>query len=481
MTTTVLVCILSGQEAELNMLQVITVMLAEVVVMVCRAFIYIVAAKETPYLDEEKLDSILETCKACEDWSLLRKSIGSVFNSPESLIVSFNTKPEKETHIAEDSDVDMESKDDLESGERIHDKRQEKSKPYTSDAHTDVNVDLSSIHRSFGQLMELPDLPFQDAMITALRTLAKTIDLDFHHRRELERKPYYLNIFVIVMEIPLLHSPEFIEKAYPEFCKVFGHMSLSGQVALAKHWSTYNADRLRDMVLSLQQLITVKLIGSETNWGHGIYVNDADSITGPIKVMKILYYASMYGGKKDSSEVLEEERRLLEADNQLQSEFLGAAAMGHDRDSKEPRQTREDPLSKELDISHADCREPLVPYDDFINDTLNENISVEIDYKYKLESEENPSKFSFANYSFVLNTPSKQMSLYMDSRIQMYKERRSSILQTIIHGMPPMPFLRIRVSRDRIIDDALVAVSRKQCSVNTDFGTSDSNRSLTNS
>lgn len=31
-------------------------------------------------------------------------------------------------------------------------------------------------------------------------------------------------------------------------------------------------------------------------------------------------------------------------------------------------------------------------------------------------------------------------------------------MQTIIHGMPPMPFLRIRVSRDHIIDDALVAL-----------------------
>ena len=425
----------------------------------CFILQYIAGPKETPFLDEEKLESILKICEEFHDWSLLIKSIGSVFSTPESLIRSFNVKPEseKEINTVEDSDVDMVSKDDLESGERIHDKTTEHSKAQLLDAQTDVNVDLSSVHRSFGRLMELPDLPFQNALINALRTLAQTIDLDFRHPRQLERHPFYLNIFVLIMEIPLLHSPEFIESAYPEFCKALGQMSLAGQVTLSKYWSNYNGDRLRDMVLSLQQLITVKLIDNENRWGRGFHINDDDSITGPIKVMKVLYYASMYGGQKDSSAVLEEERELLESENQLQSELLGAGAMGHD--SKEPRQTREDPLSKELDISHADCREPLVPYDDFINDTLNDNISVEIDYKYKLESEDNPNKFSFANYSFVLTTASKQMSLYMDNRIQMYKERRSSILQTIIHGMPPMPFLRVRVSRDRIIDDALVAVS----------------------
>lgn len=384
---------------------------------------------------------------------MLIKSIGSVFSSTDALIKSFNIKPETKPQLVEDSDVDMESKD----GGAFGDGVEEKSKEKLTVAQSDVNVDLSSIHRCFGQLMEIPDLPFQNALINAIRTLAKTIDLDFRYTRSLQNQPFYLNIFAIIMEIPLLHSPEFIESAYPEFCKALGQMGLPGQVSLAKFWSTYNGDRLREMVLSIQQLITVKLIDNESKWGRGFHINDDDAITGPIKVMKILYYASMYGGKKDSSEILKTEHEILESENQFQSELLGAAAIGHD--SKEPRQTREDPLAKELEITHADCREPLVPYEDFVNDTLNENISVEVDYKYKLESDENPQKFSFANYSFVLNTPSKQMSLYMDNRIQMYKERRTSILQTLIHGMPPMPFLRIRVSRDRIIDDALVAVS----------------------
>ena len=176
-------------------------------------------------------------------------------------------------------------------------------------------------------------------------------------------------------------------------------------------------------------------------------------------MLKILYYASLYGGDRDPKSLLDEEKEMMDSDNHLQHELFGASAMGHEL--KEPRQAKDDPLAKKLDVSHIDCRNPLVPFEDFVNETLNEYINVEVDYKNKLESEDDQSTFSFANYSFVLTTASKQMILYMDNRIKMYKERRSAIIQTIMHATPPMPFLRIRVSRDRIIDDALVAVSMK--------------------
>lgn len=390
--------------------------------------------------------------------------MGIVFSSPESLIKSFQLPTDnrllKEKLLTTDYDSDKNIDDeDLESGERIHEKTADRSrlKQQILDLKSDVNVDLNSLRRCYGLLMDIPELPFQNAMINALRTLSKTLDMDFRYTRQIENEANYLNIFVTVLEIPLLHSPEFIEVAYADFCKAMGQLPLKGQVKLVQYWTSFGAEKLKEMVLSLQQMITVKLIDGESRWNQGWTLNNEDAITGPIKVMKLLYYASMYGGEKDSKAILEEERRILESESQLQNDFLGASAMGHD--FKEPRQMKEDPLAKELGISHADCRRPLVPYEEFVNETLNEYISVETDYKFKLESEETPTKFSFFNYSFVLNTASKQASLYMDNRIQMFKERRTSIFQTLVHGMPPMPFLRIRVSRERLIDDALVAVS----------------------
>ncbi|XP_045203681.2 ubiquitin-protein ligase E3A-like isoform X2 [Mercenaria mercenaria] len=414
--------------------------------------------KELPFLNEERLLEILRTCQESNDWSSLIKIIGSVYSSPESLIKSFQIEAEqklsKEKVSSYDADKDIDD-EDLESGEKIHDKVSER-KCLHQTTGSDVNVDLNSLRRCYALLMEIPDLPFQNALINALRSLSKTLDMDFRYTKQVENEANYLNIFVIVLEIPLLHSPEFIEVAYPDFCKAMGQLPLKGQVKLVQYWSGFEAEKLKDMVLSLQQMITVKLIDGESRWNQGWSLNNEDAITGPIRVMKILYYASMYGGDKDSKAVLEEERRTVEGESQLQNEFLGASAMGHD--FKEPRQIKDDPLGKELDITHADCRHPLVDYEEFVNETLNENISVETDYKFKLESEESPNKFSFANYSFVLNTASKQASLYMDNRIQMFRERRSSIIQTLVHGMPPMPFLRIRVSRERLIDDALVAL-----------------------
>ena len=41
----------------------------------------------------------------------------------------------------------------------------------------------------------------------------------------------------------------------------------------------------------------------------------------------------------------------------------------------------------------------------------------------------------------------------------MLNERRTAFFQVILTGGPPNPFLRVRVRRDHIIDDALVSVS----------------------
>ncbi|KAL4230130.1 Ubiquitin-protein ligase E3A [Mactra antiquata] len=411
------------------------------------------------FLDEEKLSEIVESCRTAYDWSRLIKAIGSVFSNPESLVKSFQLKTDSKHKKEETVEAGMDPEKDIDSGEMESSQLQKIEKRIRQklvNTDSDINVDLESLHRSYDILKDIPELPFQNALINALRTLSKTLDMDLRYTRQIENIPNYLNMFVIVLEIPFLHSPEYIESAFPDFCKSMGHLPLKGQAKLAKYWASLGPDKLRDMVLSLQQLITVKLIDGESRWNQGWNLNSEDAITGPIKVMKILYYASMYGGEVDSKLILQEEKQILESESQLQHEFLGASAMGHD--FKEPRIIPEDPLAVELGVNHADCQKPLVQYEDFVNDTLNEYISVETDYKYKLESEDSPDKFSFANYSFVLNTASKQASLYMDNRIQMFKERRTSIFQTLIHGMPPMPYLRVRVSRERIIDDALVAL-----------------------
>lgn len=68
-------------------------------------------------------------------------------------------------------------------------------------------------------------------------------------------------------------------------------------------------------------------------------------------------------------------------------------------------------------------------------------------------------KFAFLKYPFILTAATKSLGLYYENRIRMYSERRVSILHAVVGAAPPMPFLRLKVRRTHIIDDALVEVS----------------------
>lgn len=180
---------------------------------------------------------------------------------------------------------------------------------------------------------------------------------------------------------------------------------------------------------------------------------DDFGITSATCVLKILFYASVLSGGVDSPELLQREKERNDAES-LFEHMQGAFGL-EPKDSSPPK---EDPLAKECGIRVIDCRKPLIPFEDFINEPLNDNLDVELDYiNYRAESK---NKFSFVPYNFILTTASKHSSMYFDNRIRMLQERRTAFfMQTLVHGGPPNPFLRVRVRRDHIVDDALVNVS----------------------
>lgn len=61
-------------------------------------------------------------------------------------------------------------------------------------------------------------------------------------------------------------------------------------------------------------------------------------------------------------------------------------------------------------------------------------------------------------YSFILTPATKTLGLYYDCRIRMYNERRFNSFQTQLVGQPSNPYLKLKVRRDHIIDDALVGL-----------------------
>ncbi len=416
--------------------------------------------KAVPYLDEGKLHDIIDECKRDESWSKLIRTIGSVFNNTDSMLLSFRK-----------SDSKMPSKEELRSMEVDQDKDKD-DKEMDADVDEDstmtevetacdnskrvplrddeVTVDLESVRRSYGELFSIPDHPFQAALINAVTTLSRDLEMDLKFKKPFEQDPNYLNIFLIVLEIPALHSPEFIEKATPLFCKATGRLPLDAQAKLVRVFAGFKHDKLKEYVDSLQQLITVKVISNR--WARGSLVNDDEGITGAARVLKLLFYASVYGGDMDPPEQIEEEKLQMES---AAEDSLLQGAVGHEL--KEKNTPKDDPLEVELRVRAIDCRHPLIPWEDFVNEPLSDQVEMDKDYS-NYKSENQPARFSFMTHSFLLTTSVKTLGMYYDNRIRMMNERRASLLQSLVHGAPTNPYLRLRIRRDHIIDDALVSV-----------------------
>ena len=419
--------------------------------------IVVLSVKETKFLTEEGIYSVIETCQVSDSWSLLIRTIGSIFNNPESLMLSFrkehSQRANKEELQSMVVDLDKDT-DDMEVGSSAASSGVEVGSGTTARLKDDeVTVDVAAVRRVYARLYEIPKHLFQAALVNAVISLSRAVEMDLKYHHAYDRDPNYLNIFVIVMEIPLLHSPEFIECATPQICKAMVLLPVSAQAKLARVWSRFTSAQIKLMVDYLQQLITLKVVSMP--WTHMSSVNDNDTITSAARVLKILYYASILGGCTDPSEVLEEEARQNEEASENLAELL-QDAVGRG-EPKEKSTVRQDPLEKELGVKAIDCREPAVAFVDFVNEPLSDVIEMEKDYTYyRAESDD---KFSFMTHPFLLTTTVKSLGMYFDNRIRMLQERRTSIYQTLVHGAPTTPYLRLPIRRDHIIDDALVAVS----------------------
>lgn len=199
----------------------------------------------------------------------------------------------------------------------------------------------------------------------------------------------------------------------------------------------------------------------------------------------MIYYASIMAGDLESSTLREED---AEADSVvLEDESLLIYAPST---KKAPNPDWIDALAEELGVHVLDCRKPFIPFDEFYNEPLSDAIEMDNDYLYYKNRQggkrqvlhdinlshikcycNDPmfslspppeiaidKKFSFMLYSFILTPATKTLGLYYDCRIRMYNERRFNSFQTQLVGQPSNPYLKLKVRRDHIIDDALVGL-----------------------
>ncbi|XP_040192264.1 ubiquitin-protein ligase E3A [Rana temporaria] len=415
--------------------------------------------KDVSFLSEEKVYEILELCREREDYSPLIRVIGRVFSSAEALVQSFrkakqHTKEELKSLQEKDEDKDEDEKEKASSSAAMEDDSAASSSRLSDSAQGDNNIpklgpeevslDIEAVRRVYHRL--LSNEKIESAFLNALVYLSPNVECDLTYHNVYSRDPNYLNLFIIVMENCNLHSPEYLEMALPLFCKAMSKLPLAAQAKLIRLWSKYSAEQIRRMMETFQQLITYKVISNEFNSRN--LVNDDDAIVAATKCLKMVYYANVVGGEIETDHNEDEDEEPIPESSELTLQEL----LGEERRNK--KGPRIDPIETELGVKTIDCRKPLIPFEEFVNEPLNDVLEMDKDYTFfKVETE---NKFSFMTCPFILNAVTKNLGLYYDNRIRMYSERRITVLYSLVQGQQLNPYLRLKVRRDHIIDDALV-------------------------
>ncbi|XP_075235231.1 ubiquitin protein ligase E3A isoform X1 [Lycorma delicatula] len=410
-------------------------------------------------LNERRLLRILESCKTEGSYSQLIRTLGQVYSSPEVLGRSFlkcDSSPLDGIAPSQLASMKKEEVRQLE-GEKEKDIDDSScSDTFSTELESSsdsISVDLESLRRAYAQLFALSGNVFENALVHALITLSDNMELDL---RMIGRGDSgggcctpslvcsletLLNALVIALEIPTLGTSDYLELALPRLCRAASHLPLTAQARLSRVWSRHCPHRLKSLLEALQQLVTLRVIMS-----RDYCVQDDEAITAPTKLMKIIYYASILAGELDSPDLRHEEPPAVTDDS------LFGGFPGH----KIPKQpVIEDPLSNELKVNVLDSRKPLIAFVEFYNEPLSDAVEMDKDFANYKNSEGESSKFSFMRYAFILTPATKTLGLYYDNRIRMYSERRMSFFQNVV-GQPTNPYLRLKVRRDHIIDDALV-------------------------
>ncbi|XP_061681552.1 ubiquitin-protein ligase E3A [Syngnathoides biaculeatus] len=371
------------------------------------------------HLTDNTVCMILSVCEEERDYSALIRVIGRVFSNANALIRSFR-------------------KDDPDSSKQ---KDGSSEQPGTSD---EVTVDIDSVRRFYERVQTIEQV--ESALVNALINLTPNVELDLEYLEAYETIPDYLNIFVILMENGNLHSPEYLDVALPQLCKSMSKLPVAALTRLSKLWSKYELPRIRRIMETFQQLITYTVVSRDYDGEH--LVNDDDTVVAACKCLKVVFYASLVGGDVDTEHNDDDgDSEATDSDELSLHELLGEERLY----KKGPEV---DLLEKELGVRPIDSRKPLIAFEDFVNESLSDVVEMDKDFTFfKVDAE---TKFSFQTCPFVLNVFTKNQGLYYDNRIRMYSERRLTALYGMVQGQQPSPYLKLKVRRDHIIDDALV-------------------------
>lgn len=370
-----------------------------------------------PVLSLHYIQNIIQSCQnEFQDYKPLVRILGKIFSSPELLNKSFVLK----------------------------------ESPVENSPESIIPVNYTEVIECYNVLLNLKDDSVENSIINGINALGNSIEIELKTtKRKLLKED--LHQFVIVMLNPNLHSPEYLENALPNILRALTMLPTDLQCTLVEYWSKYSSTELKKLLDIFQQMITVRIL-TGPHATTSLPVNDDHPITNSVRCLKLIYFASVLSGEKDE-EISFESTSVAEVDVD-EPMSMGNLLADMLTDNNEEGETSKDELADKLKIDVHKCRKPLIPYQDFVNECLNEAIETDRDF---MHYKDGGIRFSFMNFPFVLNTATKSSCLFYDNRVRMYTERRMTLLYGLMQGQMPMsPYLRLKVRRDHLIADALV-------------------------
>lgn len=417
------------------------------------------------FLDEATLDEMIESCEETKNYVPIIRAIGKVFSEKECVTKSFQqqakssidvildrvkqptaitTMNKEEIRTLEDDEKELDSMDDGE--------EKEKEPSYTP-------VDLPSLRRSLKKLYEKNPQVFE-AFDNAIQSLATIIQVDSRSNlRDKEQFEEVLCCLVILYEIFQTGS-NLLEQSIIRTLAATAALPIWVQARLARIWSVHNKDGLKTILFFLQNIITLQVIAN--TYHREFHVHDNEIIANATKVMKILFAANLL-----ASESIEHPRYVekpQDVPQDMEEDDEDFSSIQYLTDTKNVK-NYEDPLMNEIGISLNDYCEPFIPFEEFQNEVLCDAIEADEDFmRYKTLMSNDKSftanslkTFSFIVHSFILTPSAKTLAMFFDSRVKMYTERRTTLLNMHFLGGSAMqhPYLKLKIRRDFLIDDAL--------------------------
>lgn len=235
-------------------------------------------------LTESSFKQIIDECKEFGSYSKLIHTLGHIFANPEYLGKSFIGRVNSLNTPSTSGQGQM-SKEQLRSMEVDLDKDKDSQESVAEtplqDMNQEISVDVSAVRRSFEALSTIEAQNYESALVNALILLSETLELDMKYGRQ-KAEINLLNVFVVVFELPWLGSGDYSESVLPSLCRACALLPQSQQATLVRFWASHIVPNLRNLVQTLQQLISFRVLSGD--FGRDYAVNDDSTITASVKV-----------------------------------------------------------------------------------------------------------------------------------------------------------------------------------------------------